>query len=292
LLWSWHSASRSPVYGWVRGCGRAGGVLAALADGRGEVSREVENKLAVDDHVVVGLFEIARKHLIPARVEVYHRPYADIDDAQEALVLLLELLLVKDLNREDALFVHFHVEALVPVGVQRLLDDARGARLLAIDRGHGEGVRKSEHIALVEPIGGDDGDAQVGLAGAVHDARICSARAGRAGAGERELEAAVGGRLSELAVVAEASSRRAVVVVMYGVSGLRRSDEGVVQVLEEAVRCQGGRAQSIKANAAGVHGPARRAPGLRWQLLIQSFAIAASRYPASVSAVQARRLGR
>lgn len=36
-----------------------------------------------------------------------------------------------------------HVEALVPVGVQRLLDDARGARLLAIDRGHGEGVRKS-----------------------------------------------------------------------------------------------------------------------------------------------------
>lgn len=167
----------------------------------------------------------------------------------------------------------------------------------------------TEHIALVEPIGGDDcivsvssrgsrevrrtGDAQVGLAGAVHDARICSARAGRAGAGERELEAAVGGRLSELAVVAEASSRRAVVVVMYGVSGLRRSDEGAaVQVLEEAVRCQGGRAQSTKANAAGVHGPARRAPGLRWQLLIQSFAIAASRYPASVSAVQARRLGR
>jgi hypothetical protein len=36
-----------------------------------------------------------------------------------------------------------HVEALVPVGVQRLLDDARGARLLAIDRGHGEGVRKA-----------------------------------------------------------------------------------------------------------------------------------------------------
>ena len=167
----------------------------------------------------------------------------------------------------------------------------------------------TEHIALVEPIGGDDcivsvssrgsrevrrtGDAQVGLAGAVHDARICSATAGRAGAGRWELEAAVEGRLSELAVFAGASSRRAVVVVMYGVSGLRRSDEGAaVQVLEEAVRCQGGRAQSTKANAAGVHGPARRAPGLRWQLLIQSFAIAASRFPASVSAVQARRLGR
>jgi len=36
-----------------------------------------------------------------------------------------------------------HVEALVPVRVQRLLDDARGARLLAIDRGHGEGVREA-----------------------------------------------------------------------------------------------------------------------------------------------------
>ena len=49
---------------------------------------------------------------IPARVEVYYRPYADIDDAQEALVLLLELLLVKDLNREDALFVHFPVSCV------------------------------------------------------------------------------------------------------------------------------------------------------------------------------------
>jgi hypothetical protein len=36
-----------------------------------------------------------------------------------------------------------HVEALVPVGVQRLLDDARGARLLAIDGGYSEGVGKS-----------------------------------------------------------------------------------------------------------------------------------------------------
>ena len=69
-----------------------------------------------------------------------------------------------------------HVEALVPVGVQRLLDDARGARLLAIDGSNGEGVGKScwtsmsdatldvswsgsirtKHIALVEAIGGND----------------------------------------------------------------------------------------------------------------------------------------
>lgn len=44
---------------------------------------------------------------IAPRVEVYHRPDADIDDTQEALVLLLELLLVKDLNRQDAFLVHF-----------------------------------------------------------------------------------------------------------------------------------------------------------------------------------------
>lgn len=124
----------------------------------------------MNDHVVVGLFEIAREHLVSASVKIYYRPDADVDDTQEALVLLLELLLVKYLNRQDAFFVHSHVEALVPIGVQRLLDDARGARLLAIDGGYGEGVGKSKHIALVESISGNDGDAQVGLACAVHDA--------------------------------------------------------------------------------------------------------------------------
>jgi hypothetical protein len=49
---------------------------------------------------------------IPAGIEVYYRPYADIDDAQEALVLLLELLLVKDLNRQNALFVDFPVSCV------------------------------------------------------------------------------------------------------------------------------------------------------------------------------------
>ena len=136
----------------------------------------------MNDHVVVGLFEIAREHLwtrvsrcdlcrrvpptVSASVKIYYRPDADVDDTQEALVLLLELLLVKYLNRQDAFFVHspipcvsverkrrrvwlwwracnVHVEALVPIGVQRLLDDARGARLLAIDGGYGEGVGKS-----------------------------------------------------------------------------------------------------------------------------------------------------
>jgi hypothetical protein len=53
LLWGWHSASRRTVYGRVRGCGRSGGVLTALTDGGSEVSREVEDKFAVDDHVIV-----------------------------------------------------------------------------------------------------------------------------------------------------------------------------------------------------------------------------------------------
>jgi hypothetical protein len=42
---------------------------------------------------------------VPTRVQVDYRPYADVYDAEEALVLLLELLLVEDLNREHALLV-------------------------------------------------------------------------------------------------------------------------------------------------------------------------------------------
>jgi hypothetical protein len=42
---------------------------------------------------------------VTTRVQVDYRPYADVYDAKKALVLLLELLLVKDLNREHALLV-------------------------------------------------------------------------------------------------------------------------------------------------------------------------------------------
>lgn len=38
--------------------------------------------------------------------KLYHIANADIDNAQEALVLLLEFLLVKDLNRQDAVLVY------------------------------------------------------------------------------------------------------------------------------------------------------------------------------------------
>lgn len=69
-----------------------------------------------------------------------------------------------------------HVEALIPVGVERLLDDACRLCLLAIDGGYGEGIGKScraasvhvggtsgrgggaltEDISLVKAVGGDD----------------------------------------------------------------------------------------------------------------------------------------
>ena len=103
------------------------------------------------------------RRTITTRIEVYHRPYADIYDSEKALVLFLELLLVEYLNRQNTLLIHspvlyisfmlerltaeprhdVHVEALVPVGVQRLLDNARRPRLFAIDCGHGEGIREA-----------------------------------------------------------------------------------------------------------------------------------------------------
>jgi hypothetical protein len=50
---------------------------------------------------------VAARHgrTVAARVQVDHRADADVDDAEEALVLLLELLLVKDLDGENALLV-------------------------------------------------------------------------------------------------------------------------------------------------------------------------------------------
>lgn len=135
----------------------------------------------MDDHVVIGLFQIPREHFctevsrrstsiftlrtIAPSIQVDDAPNAHIDDAQKALVLLLELLLVKDLNGQHAVLgnppgevlagsrgdarvrrararerEHVHVEALVPVGVQRLLDHARGPRLFATDGGNRKGI--------------------------------------------------------------------------------------------------------------------------------------------------------
>jgi hypothetical protein len=46
---------------------------------------------------------------IATSIEVDDIAYPDVDHAQEALILLLELLLVKDLYGEDALFGDFAV---------------------------------------------------------------------------------------------------------------------------------------------------------------------------------------
>ena len=51
---------------------------------------------------------------------------------------------------------HAHVKALVPVGVEGLLHDTSGVRLLGIDGDDGEGVREAEDLPFREAIGGDD----------------------------------------------------------------------------------------------------------------------------------------
>lgn len=56
--------------------------------------------------LVVDVVGVELKLTITASVQVNYRPHADIDDAQEALVLLLELLLVEYLHGQDALLVH------------------------------------------------------------------------------------------------------------------------------------------------------------------------------------------
>jgi hypothetical protein len=57
-----------------------------------------------------------KRRTIAASVQVDNGPYADIDDAEEALVLLLELLLVEDLDRQNALFGDSPAPALATSG--------------------------------------------------------------------------------------------------------------------------------------------------------------------------------
>ena len=98
---------------------------------------------------------------VSSRIQVNDAANAHIDNAQKALILLLELLLVEDLDCENALLGDFpvlpsvqpichtsspshpHVKALVPIRVERLLDHARGSRLLAADSRDRKWVRKS-----------------------------------------------------------------------------------------------------------------------------------------------------
>ena len=76
------------------------------------------SRVSISAHVLVPWIRSkgTGKGTITPRIEVYNRPYADVYDAEETLVLLLELLLVKDLNRKDALFVH-PPEVCISIGV-------------------------------------------------------------------------------------------------------------------------------------------------------------------------------
>lgn len=105
----------------------------------------------------------SRQLTIFAGIEVDHIANPDIDNPQESLILLLELLLVKHLDREYTILrstpiassamnhpqprpqpqQHAHLKRLIPVRVQRPLNHRRGIRLFAIERCDSEGVRES-----------------------------------------------------------------------------------------------------------------------------------------------------
>lgn len=108
------------------------------------------------------------------QIQVNHIAHTDIDNTQESLVSPLKFLLVKDLNSnnggvfdgtaanrlsgtsEDRKRVSTHVEALVPVRIERFLYYASGMCLLRIHRNHSERVWKTEHFALRKTISSDD----------------------------------------------------------------------------------------------------------------------------------------
>jgi hypothetical protein len=96
---------------------------------------------------------------IATGIEVDHVTHADVDNSQEALVLLLELLLVKDLNCQNTVFCgspdmgsvgehaccsgDIHIKHFIPVWVECFLYDRGRARLLTPNRGDGKWIGKS-----------------------------------------------------------------------------------------------------------------------------------------------------
>jgi hypothetical protein len=138
----------------------------------------------MDNQIIGGLLEVARKHLCESRVlvvalnhrqisltvltrgEIHDISNSDIDNAQEPLILLLEFLLVEYLYRKYAFFrgaprhpcqhcislegpSHSQVKALVPVWVQCSLDNGRRLGLLAAESRHSEGIGESCELLSV-----------------------------------------------------------------------------------------------------------------------------------------------
>lgn len=97
------------------------------------------------------------RHTIRANVKLDDASDANIDNAEKSLVLLLEFLLIKDLYGQNTVLRRLpniplaiacahvkllcvQVEALVPIRIQSLLDDAGSLGLLPINCGNGERV--------------------------------------------------------------------------------------------------------------------------------------------------------
>jgi hypothetical protein len=113
--------------------------------------------------VVRAVFQGRRlgQYTISTSVQVHNIANSDIDHAEKTLVLLLEFLLVKYLNRQNAILgdssrllsaCHtdnnrcpcvLQIEALVPVWIQGLLNHTRRPSLLAIDGGDRKGIGKA-----------------------------------------------------------------------------------------------------------------------------------------------------
>jgi hypothetical protein len=104
-------------------------------------------------------------HTITTHRKIDNIANSDVNDTEETLILLLEFLLVKDLDRKYAVLIdspasakttvntfalfyrwdriHVQVEWFIPVGIQSFLDHRGGMCLLSSDGGHGERIRES-----------------------------------------------------------------------------------------------------------------------------------------------------
>lgn len=131
-----------------------------------------------------------KRRTMATELKVDHIADFDVDDTEEALVALLELALVEDLDRNDRVLLDStktmldkrnagkrpdgHVEGLVPVRVEGLLHDARGVGLFCVDGDDCEGVRQAEDLALGQAIGCDDlGEMRLWLGRETND-RTCN----------------------------------------------------------------------------------------------------------------------
>ena len=103
---------------------------------------------------------------------------SDVHNAEEPLITLLEFALVKNLDGDDRRVLDIagmwkegktmrmnefeggwrgsHIEALVPIGIQSLPDDAGRMGLLCIHRDHREWIREAKDLALGQAICGND----------------------------------------------------------------------------------------------------------------------------------------